>query len=323
MTTTVRLNDLQQRIVAALQVDGRASWRKIAEVLGEPERTITRYGTELLESRHVIVSGIRHERQMVVLTCDSLASAALLAAESIARRSDVTYTYLTTGSPNIVAEIGYSDNLGSLLLRELPATPGLQNVVAHPILKFFKTIRGWRSGALTDAEMSALESEISEDHTTWDVDHARGPHDEEIMQILKSDGRASVESISRQTKMAATSVSRRIDYLITSGQYAIRTLVEPAILGFGVEAMLWVQTSVDAVEPLGQRLSKWPSVRYLAAIGGHYQLLVNVTAASHAELYQFTSHPVWREHQVNIHTTFVTLARKRGGTTLPGVENTV
>lgn len=317
MTSAELPQGLHRRIVGALQVDGRASWRKIAEVLGEPERTVTRYGTELLESRQVIISGMKHEKQMVVLSCDSIASTALLAAESIAKRPDVTFTYLTTGSPNIVAEIGYSDNLGDLLLLELPATPGLQNVVAHPILKFFKTIRGWRSGALNEAEERALTSAVSADHTEWDVNEARGSHDEELMHLLHEDGRASIESIARHTKMTPTSASRRIDYLITSGQYSIRTLVEPSILGFGVEALLWVQTTPDAIETLGQKLAAWPSVRYLAALAGNYQLLVNVTATSHAQLYQMISHPVWNEHQVTIHTTFLAQARKRGGVLLP------
>lgn len=92
MTSAELPQGLHRRIVGALQVDGRASWRKIAEVLGEPERTVTRYGTELLESRQVIISGMKHEKQMVVLSCDSIASTALLAAKSIAKRPDVTFT---------------------------------------------------------------------------------------------------------------------------------------------------------------------------------------------------------------------------------------
>jgi hypothetical protein len=44
----VRLLDpRERRIVVALQLDGRSSWRRIAEVLDEPERTVARRGGEL------------------------------------------------------------------------------------------------------------------------------------------------------------------------------------------------------------------------------------------------------------------------------------
>jgi DNA-binding Lrp family transcriptional regulator len=53
------LDDLELRIATALQVDPRASWRRIAAVLGEPERTVARRGNDLIESRLVNIVGIR------------------------------------------------------------------------------------------------------------------------------------------------------------------------------------------------------------------------------------------------------------------------
>ena len=58
-TGRMELSDLHLRIIAALQVDGRAPWSRIADALGEPERTVARYGVELLERGVVTVAAVR------------------------------------------------------------------------------------------------------------------------------------------------------------------------------------------------------------------------------------------------------------------------
>lgn len=60
------LGELEQRIVMALQVDGRATWRKIAKVLDEPERTVARHGAALLEDGKVNIAAIRHRAGAVI-----------------------------------------------------------------------------------------------------------------------------------------------------------------------------------------------------------------------------------------------------------------
>lgn len=312
-----RLTDLQLRIIAALQVDGRLPWRRIAEVFGEPERTVARYGNELLESGRVVIAALEHKKQEVIVACESAIGTERLSCEALARRDDVTYSYLTTGTPGVVAEIGYDDNLNELLTLELPATPGLQRITAYPVLKYFKTIRGWRCGALTQAEELALTPDTGSDITEWTVQDTRGPHDEEIMAALREDGRMSFERLARRVRMSESSVSRRIDYLQASGQFVVRALVEPKQVGYSVETLIWVQASPGGVEALGNQLKQWPEVRYAACLAGQYQLLINITATTHSALYALLSRPLWAEHAIQMHTNYLFDARKRGGRIVP------
>lgn len=307
------LNHLQQRIVAALQVDGRAPWRKIAEALGEPERTVARYGVDLLTSDRVAVAAVRHFEHQMILSCESAVGTARLGCEALAQRDDSTFSYLTTGSSDVIAEIGYQEDLSELLTVQLPATAGLRAFTAAPILKYFKTVRGWRTGALTEAEERTLLARSGPDRTEWKLPDARGPKDDEIIGALQEDGRASIEALARRTKMSETSVARRVEWLLGTGQVSIRALVEPALVGFAVEAMVWVQMPPRRVETLGQELSHWPEVRYAAAITGDYQLIVNFTVTTHAQLYALLAHPVWGEHVSHVRTDLVVEARKRGG----------
>lgn len=312
-TKGATLNELQQRIVAALQVDGRATWRKIAAVLHEPERTVARYGNELLASGLLTVAAIRNRQGSVVATFSCLPGAARTTVESLAQRSDTTYSYLTTGVADVVTEVHYDGDVADILTLQLPATPGVSQYATYPVLKYFKTIRGWRAGVLTEAEEAALRGPYGTDQTSWTPNAELGPQDLQIIEILKKDGRATVESIARQVGISETSASRRLDALLSTTQATIRTLVEPGLMGLPIEAQLWVETSPHLIEELGITLSALPQVRYAAALAGDYQLLIDLTMPTQLALYRFLTAPMWGEGQTRIRTAMVVRARKRGG----------
>ncbi|MER7185249.1 Lrp/AsnC family transcriptional regulator, partial [Streptomyces hyaluromycini] len=62
-----QMDPLDLRVIAALQVNGRASWRSVAQALGEGERTVARRGTRLLESGLVRVVGLENFAETVVV----------------------------------------------------------------------------------------------------------------------------------------------------------------------------------------------------------------------------------------------------------------
>ncbi|WP_157993044.1 Lrp/AsnC family transcriptional regulator [Leucobacter luti] len=107
-------------------------------------------------------------------------------------------------------------------------------------------------------------------------------------------------------------MARRIDWLLGSGQLSIRAIVDPADVGFSVEAVLWVQAAPQHVEALGQHLTRWPEVRYAAAIAGTSQLLVNIVTPSHAALYLLLARPVWAKYSQHVRTDLIHSARASG-----------
>ncbi|MGP9783967.1 ArsR family transcriptional regulator [Arthrobacter sp. MYb211] len=305
------LSTTQRRIIAALQVDGRATWRKIATVLDIPERSVARHGAWLLESGVVTVAAVRHREHSLLIACTCAPGTGRLASEALSSRSDTSFSYQVTGREDLVVEMHYDGDLTDVLSLELPATPGVSSVVAYPVLKYFKTVRGWRLGSLNAAEENSLRKHP--DVTSWKAKPDLVPKDQLIISSLREDGRASIESIARRVAMSETSVARRIDWLLASGQIAIRALVEPSAVGLPTEALLWVSTSPIQVEQLGQRLARRPEVRYAAAVAGDCQLVVNVTVASQTELYDFISNSAWGDSMLQVKTSFVVKARKRGG----------
>ncbi|MGP6172596.1 Lrp/AsnC family transcriptional regulator [Corynebacterium sp. A21] len=313
MYRTTTLDPLQRRIIAALQVDGRAPWRKIARVLGEPERTVARHGIELLAQGHVTVAGIENRRGAVVTAFSCTPGASRMACEALAQRIDTSYSYLTTGPNDVVTELHYSGDPTDILTTQLPATPGVARYSTYPVLKYFKTIRGWRVGLLNSAEEQALASPYGADQAQWDYADDLDDTDHAIIQALREDGRASLESMARRVGLSESSVSRRMDWMLRNTRATIRTLVEPGLLGLPVEAQLWIQAAPDQIDSLGRRLADLVEVRYCAAIAGEYQLLVDVTLPNQTALYEFLSDPDRNAGASRVNSSLVVRARKRGG----------
>lgn len=311
------LSELQLRVVAALQLNGRASWSRIAGVLGVPERTVTRHGAELLSSGRVTVAALARPERQLILAGECYPGTARLVSDSLARRDDSIFSYQTTGDFDVVAEIAYQEDLSELLGVHLPAIPGIRKITAFPALKYFKTVQAWRTGALSEAEAAALHVPTQGTIQPQPATTQPGPNDAALIALLKRDGRRSLESIARRLKMSETSVARRIEWLLSSGQLSIRAIVEPADVGFPVEAMLWVRVPPQHVEQLGRQLQQASEVRYAAAIAGEYQLAINVTVRSHAELYRWLSHPIWGKLATHVRTDLIYEARKRGGRIRP------
>ena len=312
MEQNEEFNELERKIVIALQADGRATWRKIAQVFGEPERTVARYGQALLASSKISVAAIQHRTGSLVAAFTCAPGTVRVACEALAQRGDTSFSYMVTGQSDVVTELHYDGDLAEILTMQLPATPGINALAVYPILKYFKTIRAWRAEPLPEAAERALRPASGGELTEWSPSAGLTENDKLIIEVLRKDGRASVDAISRQVKMSESSVARRVDWLLRGEHISIRTLVEPALLGYPVEALLWVQTSPQSVEQLGQRLRLLPEVRYAAAVAGDAQLIVDVTVRTQKDLYRFISDTPWGQ-MVQLKTAMVLSARKRGG----------
>ncbi|QKW31649.1 Lrp/AsnC family transcriptional regulator [Nocardiopsis flavescens] len=309
-----RLDGLEQRIAAALQIDGRASWRRIATVLAEPERTVARRGNQLLASGDVTVAGILPQSASTLLRVRCAPGTARMTTESLAQRADCTFAYMTTGGTDCVAELMFdAERLPQVLGTEIPATVGLRAAVSYPVLRYFRTIRGWRFGPLTTAQSDALAREYSADRGGFPDQGELTAQDLQIAGVLAENGRAGFEEIARRTGVSESTASRRTDWLLRRGHIHLRALVEPALVGLPVEAMLWIRSAPHRVDGIGRELAGAREVRYAAALAGDHQIVANVTVPDTAALYRFVTDTPWAEQVDAVETTLLLHARKRGG----------
>ncbi|QIM17866.1 AsnC family transcriptional regulator [Leucobacter coleopterorum] len=323
MNVTRALTPIDRGIVAALQVNGRAGWRRIATVLDAPERTVASRGAELLRSRQVrttyftvLPQGGVLDSTVVHARCASGMNR--LTATAAAERPTSVFTYLTTGDADCVFEL-MNERARSLsvILDEIPGLPGAVGIETSTVLKLYKGTHQWLPGILSPDQVAALRDKEQAWEPTGAVELAPLRREEqEIARILAADGRATIEEIARATALSPASARRRLAHLQESGRMFDRAVVEPAILGFPVEAILRIRTFPGRTESVAKRLTRVPEVRYLAFTTGRHQLFVDIACTDHAALANFLMRADWTEDAVEVDTAIVLHALKRSGVRL-------
>lgn len=312
------LDPLDRKIVAALQVDGRAPWHRIAEVLDESERTVTRRGTALLASNVVRVSTLSGHNSAVLVRAECALGSVRSTATALSQRSDCVYAYALSGASDVVAEIRVgTSGLAGLVLDELPATIGLVRAHTDPVLRVLQSVRQWRPPILTPHQVASLEVPPFGVQQPSAQDQAPlSANDRAITRSLGEDGRATVTTLARQAGISESTARRRLEWLQANGHLWSRAVVEPAHLGYPVEAMLWIRLLPGQMEAFSAKVVGNPHVREAIALAGEFDLAVNVAVPDQATLFDLVSGS-WRSLVQTAQVSVVLQAMKRSGLRTP------
>lgn len=137
------METLNLQLVHALQIDGRAPLRRIASVLGVSEQAVARRYAMLCETAGLRVVGRLNPRpvgQTVwALQLQSVPSAALGLARTLAARDDTRWVQLASGGTEIICHlVAQRDSAQDAPLRLLDRLPGATSVTAQRVLRLFK-----------------------------------------------------------------------------------------------------------------------------------------------------------------------------------------
>lgn len=111
--------------------------------------------------------------------------------------------------------------------------------------------------------------------------------DAQIIELLRHDGRIAYTAIAKQLGVAEATVRKRMGRLVQEGVVHIVGLVNPALTGHGVTAIVGVHTEGNEVAAIVEQIKQWPEVRYAAACAGNYDLVLEISVSSNDELYEF------------------------------------
>ncbi len=161
----VTLDALDRRLVHALQIDGRASFGRIAEVLGVSDRTLARRYRRLRAAGLVRVVGVpaahtlTQAQWLVRLRC--LPEVATRIADVLAARSDTSWVAIGSGGAEITCLTRSADEL---VLATMPRSPRIGEVTAQRLLRAVAGVGGWprRLAALTADEVAALAASTAD-----------------------------------------------------------------------------------------------------------------------------------------------------------------
>lgn len=116
--------------------------------------------------------------------------------------------------------------------------------------------------------------------------------DRQIILHLQRDGRIPYVELARLVGVSEATVRRRVERLIAEGILEVVACVSPRRLGLAMEALIYLQTDLDKLTQIGQRLAARPEVREVLYTSGTYDLVVRVVLPSGDDLLPFLTQQV-------------------------------
>ncbi len=148
-----RVDDLDRRIIEALQENGRASFRRIAAGLAVSEATVrARYGRLVSAGILQVVGvtnplGLGYEQALVAVKTSGAPNGV---ADEISRWPEADYVVATAGQFDVVVEIVASDRRHLLeLTNRMRSLPDVMSTETFVYLEMWKQLYDWGSGMPT------------------------------------------------------------------------------------------------------------------------------------------------------------------------------
>lgn len=269
------LDDTDLACLIALQADPRASWRELGAATGIAERTVARRIKRLMDADALRVIAeadpLATGRGVVLhawVRCRSGRVAE--AAEALASLAITQLVVTLAGTADLMAELTLADaaDMPDVVTRVLPSIDGVEQVEARLVLRPFRRAGQWRiqaDGAAPEAPDPASQTPV-----------ALTEPEQRIVAHLMRDGRASLAELSAHAEVSEPTAQRLLQHLVERRALSFRVEVEPALVGFPVEAVISVQVRPQAVDALAAHLALDPNTRCLFGTSGASQLFWHV-----------------------------------------------
>jgi DNA-binding Lrp family transcriptional regulator len=295
VSETVSLGELDRRLVAALQLNGRASWTQVARALGAPESTVARRGQQLIDSGLVGVTGVLDHLRcglgislMVRMRCRP--GAANTVAAALAELPEARFVTVVTGSADVAAEVVVRDHhdVTRVLVDGLPRAGDITETESMMVVRKFSAVEEWDTGLLTPEAVSLLRADGARTgHREWSEPERLTEQEFAIARLLAADGRASYAQLAAASGVSESTAARRVESLVRRGCLRFRTLFETRLVGLGVEFMQWLSVEPAELENVGAQLAKHPSTQYVSATTGRFNLCLHGVLPGYGDLYQY------------------------------------
>ncbi|MFG2133761.1 AsnC family transcriptional regulator [Streptomyces sp. NPDC048751] len=305
------LDERDQRLIGALQCDGRLTAERAGEVLGMSARTVHRRWQALAAEgvcRVIALPARPDPVGAMVLRIRVLGSKLDALTAALAARPDIPFIDVSASGDEILAvSLTRPGTRDHLVFRELPATRAVTSVTADTILHVFAEASDWRHGVLSDAERAALTP------PRGDTQGASDEVDRDILAALEDDARAPAAAVAARTGHPDSTVRRRIARLAATGRLRTQVVVDPKRLGLCIDANVLMRVAPDRLDPVGRALATHPAVHGAFATTGTANLQAAVWVRDLDHLYRFITRDLGGLGVDGVETVIIGQAVKRPG----------
>jgi DNA-binding Lrp family transcriptional regulator len=206
------------------------------------------------------------------------------------RRPEVTHANVLSGWTELVcvirAPLGETKDT---ILQRLPRTSTVLALEVDLVLRVF----GEPANAQWTAYGHTLDS-VQADLIRYaaTMDRPTGPatlgeQDRALLDALAADGRAPHARLAQETGWSAARVKRRIASLEGSGALVFDVDLLPALLGFSVNAVLWLTMPPRHLAAVAEEIAAHEQVASVVAVSGRNNLMAVVICRDVEDLYRY------------------------------------
>lgn len=137
--------------------------------------------------------------------------------------------------------------------------------------------------------------------------------DQNLIKELQKDGRRSCTSLAKLLGISVSSVSRRIARLLSEDAIRITVITDPKKLGYGSMAIIALDTDMNKIDAVCQRLIEYPNVGLIAISFGRFDVLISVRFPTSDEMVHFVKNELSLIEGVQQAETFYVAELKQHG----------
>lgn len=116
--------------------------------------------------------------------------------------------------------------------------------------------------------------------------------DRTILRLLREDGRRSNADIARATGVSQPTVRQRIDRIVASGAAYVTVRINPAAIGFPVDALIMVRVSGRNVREVGEQIAAMENISYVGYLIGSYDIQAEAFVRDNDHLFQLVTEEI-------------------------------
>lgn len=288
------LSDLDLKLIAQLQIDGRSSFAKLARDFKTTEKTVRKRVMELRDSGLIEITTVvdprilgYHSSALVGVRLDGRYRA-FDVAQDIFALSSVDYTVITTGRYELLVEVLCQNEAAffQIVDQDIRGHPAVREIEIFPYLQLHYQQPSWNiaQGKNKGGAKKSRPDSVSTELNAIDL---------EIIHDLNSDGRIPFSNIADRIGVSETLIRRRFAAMTAAPAVRVMALTNPRSIGYKTVAWLCISVLPGfRIGAIADRLAALPSITYLVICVGRFDIFAEVVCRDNAGLLELVDHEV-------------------------------
>jgi DNA-binding Lrp family transcriptional regulator len=272
------LDDLDQRLIHALQVSPRAPWSALAPIVGADAVTLSRRWSRLTGEGLVYVTGYGwgDAGQLALIEIECSPGETLAVAKALATDREAFTIDLTAGGRDIMLSLATNGTaaVASWTLERIRGVPGVRAMRTHLVSEVVTDARSWRLRALSKEEVARVAA--LDARTPGGAVRLRPEQWRSVGEALAADARIATSELAGRAGLSPRRARDALAAVRASGRFVMRVDVARAHTPWPIYAWYFLRVPAAMVARVGPQLGRMDEVRLVVTTVGEYNVIVAV-----------------------------------------------